>query len=93
MAKRYSLLRQSLVALPKFYNPGPCGQYYKNITITKDTTTVIRMSPQLVSLTIVILMTIEVSFVLLELPIMLLETIYSRGDDHDDRHKMIKLFL
>jgi hypothetical protein len=66
MAKRYSLLRQSLEALPKFYNPGPCGQYYKNITITKDKTTVIRMTPQHVALlTIVILMTLEVSFVLL----------------------------
>jgi hypothetical protein len=61
MAKRYSLLRQSLEALPKFYNPGPCGLYYKNITITNDTTTVIRMTPQHVALlVIVILMTIEV---------------------------------
>jgi len=38
------------------------------------------------SLTIVILMTLEVSFMLPELSIMLLENIYSSGDTHDHHH-------
>jgi hypothetical protein len=43
--------------------------------------------PQVVaSLTITILTTLEVSFTILELSLMLLDTIYSTGITHDDRH-------
>ncbi len=61
--------------------------YYKNITIVNDTSRVVRTTPQLgASLTIIILMTLEVSFMVLEssimlpeLSIILLENIYSTG--------------
>ncbi len=58
-----------------------------NVTIINNTSRIIRMTLQVVaSLTIVILMTLEVSF-------MLPENIYSTGVTHDDRHMMIKIFL
>jgi hypothetical protein len=51
------------------------------------------MMPQLgASLTIVILMTLEVSFMLLESSIRLLENIYSTGFTHDDRHLRMSYF-
>jgi hypothetical protein len=54
-----------------------------NIIIINDTSRVIRMIRQLgVSL----LMTLEVSFMLLVSLIMVLEIIYSTGVTHDDRH-------
>ncbi len=54
-----------------------------NIMIINDTSRVIRMIRQLgVSL----LMTLEVSFMLLESLIMLLENIYCAGITHDDRY-------
>ncbi len=71
-----------------------CGLYYKNITIVNDTSRVFTMTPQLgASLTIIILMTLGVSFMLLELSIMLLDNVYSTGVTHDDRHIMIKIFF
>ncbi len=80
-----------------FYDTGPRGLYYKNITIVKDTSRVFRLMPQLgASLTIVILTTLEVAFMLLESPIMLLESpimllenIYSTGVTHDALHIFI----
>jgi hypothetical protein len=42
---------------------------------------------------IAILMTLEVSFMLLELSIMLLESIYITGVIHDSCHLKIKIFL
>jgi hypothetical protein len=60
------------------------GLYYKNITIVNDTFRVIRMMPQLeASFMKVILMTLEVSFLILESSITLLENIYSTGITHD----------
>jgi len=60
------------------------GLFYKNITIVNDDSI---MTLQVVaSPTIVILMTLEVSF-------MLLANIYSRGITHDDRHVMIVIYL
>jgi hypothetical protein len=48
------------------------------------------MMPQLgASLTIVILATLEVSFLLLELSIALLENFYCKGVIHDDHHIFI----
>jgi hypothetical protein len=62
-----------------------CGLYYKNITIINDTFRVFRMMPQIAaSLTIIILMTVEVLYMLLESSIMLLEKIYSTGVTHDN---------
>ncbi len=59
----------------------------KNITIVNDTSRFVRMTPQFAtSLTIVILTTLEVPFMLLELSIMLLQNIYLAGITHDDRH-------
>ncbi len=67
-----------------------CGLYYKNTTIINDTSRVVRMTPQHgASLTIVILVTIEVSFMLLELAITLLNNIYYKGVIHDDHHIFI----
>ncbi len=58
----------------------PCGLYYKNITIVNDTSEVVKMMLQdVVSPAIVILMTLEVSFILLD-------NIFSTGITHDDRH-------
>ncbi len=46
----------------------PVAQHLKNITIVFDTSRVVRMTPQLgASLVILTLMTLEVSFMLLEL--------------------------
>jgi hypothetical protein len=51
-----------------------------------DISRVIRMMPQLgAALMIVILTTLEMSFMLLASTIMLLENIYSTGVTHDDR--------
>ncbi len=62
------------------------GLHYKNITIVNDDSTVVRMTVQVVaSPTIVILMTLEVSF-------MLLENIYITGITHDDRHMTIVIY-
>jgi len=64
-----------------------CDLYYKNITIINDTSLVVRMMPQLgASLTIIILMTLEVSFMLIDSFIMLLVNICTTGITHDD-HK------
>ncbi len=64
-----------------------CVLYYKHIMIVNDTSRVVRMMPQLgASLTIVILTTLEVSFMLLELSFMLLKNIYSTGITQDDSH-------
>ncbi len=63
-----------------------CGLYHKHTTIVNDDSRVIRMMLQVVaSPTIVILMTLELSF-------MLLENIYSTGITHDDRHMTILIF-
>ncbi len=60
------------------------GLYYKHITIVNDDSI---MTLQVVaSPTIIILMTLEVSF-------MLLANIYSRGVTHDDSHVMIVIYL
>jgi hypothetical protein len=49
--------------------------------------------PQLgASLTIVILTTLEMSFMLLETSITLLENIYSTGVTHDDHNMTIEMF-
>jgi hypothetical protein len=51
------------------------------------------MTPQLgLSLTIVILTTLEVSFMLLELSNMLQENIYSTGITHDDPYLQLTYF-
>ncbi len=56
--------------------------------ITNDTSRVVRMMPQLgASLKVIILTILEVSFMLLESSITILETIYSTGITHDDHHK------
>ncbi len=56
--------------------------------------TPLELTPQLgVSLMIIILITLEVSFMILELSIILLENIYSTGVTHDDQHMMIKTFF
>jgi hypothetical protein len=73
-----------------FYDTGPRGLYYKNITIVNDTSRVVSLMPQLgASLAIIILMTLQVAFMLLESPIMLLENIYSTGVTHDALHIFI----
>ncbi len=61
-----------------------CGLYYKHITIINDDS--IMMLQVVASPTIVILTTLEVSF-------MLLANIYSRGVTHDDHHVMIVIYL
>jgi hypothetical protein len=60
------------------------GLYYKHITIVNDDT--IMMLQVVASPTIVILTTLEVSF-------MLLANIYSGGVTHDDCHVMIVIYL
>ncbi len=61
-----------------------CGLYYKHITIVNDNSI---MALQVVaSHIIIILMTLEVSF-------MLLANIYSRGVTHDNRHVTIVIYL
>jgi hypothetical protein len=61
-----------------------CGLYYKHIMIVNDDSI---MTLQVVaSPTIVILTTLEVSF-------MLLAKIYSRGITHDNRHVTIVIYL
>ena len=63
------------------------GVYYKHITIVNDDSRVIILTLQVVaSPTIVILKTLEVSF-------MLLENIYSTGTTHDDRHMTNVIYL
>ena len=57
-----------------------CGLYYKHITIVNDNS--IMMLQVVASPMIIILTTLEVSF-------MLLANIYSRCVTHDDRHVMI----
>ncbi len=60
------------------------GLYYKHITIGNDNSI---MTFQVVaSPTIIILITLEVSF-------MLLTNFHSRGVTHDDRHVMIVIYL
>jgi hypothetical protein len=72
----------SLVSNALAYNTN--GLYYKHITIVNDDSI---MSLQVVaSPTIIILTTLEVSF-------MLLAHIYSRGITHDDHHVMIVIYL
>ncbi len=60
------------------------GLYYKHITIVNDNS--VMMLQVVASHTIVILITLEVSF-------MLLANIYSSGITHDDRHVMIIKYL
>jgi hypothetical protein len=61
-----------------------CGLYYKHITIVNDNSI---MALQVVaSHTIIILMTLEVSF-------MLPAKIYSRGVTHDNCHVTIEIYL
>jgi hypothetical protein len=76
----------SLVLTNKFQrgNFEASGLYYKHITILNDDS--IMMLQVVVSPTIVILTTLEVSF-------MLLPNIYSRGITHDDCHVMIVIYL
>jgi hypothetical protein len=70
------------------------GLYYTNITIVNDNSKVIRMIPPLgASLTIIILTTLEVSFMLLESSIMLLENIYCTGITHGDRQLQLSYFV
>jgi hypothetical protein len=72
------------------YKGQTCGLYYKHITIINDDSRVVIIIPQLgASVTIVILMTPKVSFMLLESSIMLLENIYSTGITNDDCHIFI----
>ncbi len=67
-----------------FYGTIPFGLYYKNIMIINGTSRVVRMTPKLgASVTIVILTTLEVSFMLLESSIMLLQNICSIGVTHN----------
>ncbi len=81
------LLTLIKLGLKMLYNNEPSGLYYKKIMIVNDTSRVIRIMPQLrASLTIVILMTLEVSLMLLESSIMLLNNIYSTGITYNDRH-------
>jgi hypothetical protein len=69
------------------------GLDYKNITTVNDTSRVIIMMLQLGALhRIIILTTLDVSFMLLELSIMLLENIYSTGVTHDNRHLQSSYF-
>ncbi len=60
------------------------GLYYKHITIINDDS--IMTLRVVASPTIVILTTLEVSF-------MLLTNIYSRGVTHEDRHVTIVIYL
>jgi hypothetical protein len=67
--------------------------YYKNIMIVNDTSRVVRMIPKLgASLIIIMRTTLEVSFMLLELSIVLLEGINSTGITHDDCHLRLSCF-
>jgi hypothetical protein len=70
------------------------GLYYKHITIVNDESRVVgKLTLQIVaSLMIVILMTVEVSFMFLESSIMLLENIFSTGITHDGRHLQSSYF-
>ncbi len=64
---------------------GSRGLYYKNIVIVNDISRTIRMTTQLGALHMIfILTTLELSFMLPESPIMLLENIYSTGVTHDN---------
>jgi hypothetical protein len=60
------------------------GLYYKHITIINDNS--IMMLQVVASQTIIILITLEVSF-------MLLANIYSKGVTHDDCHVTIVIYL
>ncbi len=78
--------------LAKIWQIVGCTQhlYYKNITIVNDTSRVVRMTPQLeASLTIIILITLEVLLMLLESSIMLLENIFNTGLTHHDCHLLL----
>jgi hypothetical protein len=69
--------------LSYFYSTGPCGLYYKDITIVNDT---IGLSVQVVaSPTIIIQTTLEASC-------MLSENIYGTGITHADRHLWLSYF-
>ncbi len=71
----------------------PVACFIKNITIINDTSRVIRMMPQLgASIIIVIMVTLEVIFMLLESSIMLLKFIYSTGTTHDNHHLPLSYF-
>jgi hypothetical protein len=60
-----------------------CGWYH--ISIINDNSKVVRIKPHLgASLTIVILTTLEASYIFTESPIMLLENIYSTGITNDE---------
>jgi hypothetical protein len=61
-----------------------CGLYYKHITIVNDNS--IMALQVIASPMIIILMTLEVSF-------MLLANIYSRGVTHDNCHVTIVIYL
>ncbi len=64
-----------------------CGLHHKNTMIVNDTPRVVRMTLQVVMLPmIVILMTLEVSFTLLE-------NIYCTGITHDDHNMIINIVL
>jgi len=58
--------------------------YYKHITIVNDNS--IMMLQDVASPRIIVLMTLEVSF-------MLLANIYSRGITHDNHHVTIEIYL
>ncbi len=61
-------LNQSIFNMISMANLVSCGLHYKNNMIVSDTSRVVRMTPQLESsLTIIILTTLDVSFMLLEL--------------------------
>ncbi len=68
-----------------------CSLCYKNTTIVNDTSRVIRkmivIDAPSCGATIVILTTLEVSFMLLDL-----ESIYSKGVTHDDHHLQSSYF-
>jgi hypothetical protein len=66
-----------------FVGKAACGLYYKHITIVNDDS--IMMLQVVASPTIVILTTLEVSF-------MLLANIYGRGVTHDIHHVMIIIY-
>ncbi len=66
------------------FTSDPLGLYYKHITIVNDDS--IMMLQVVASPMIIILMTLEVS-------LMLLANIISRGVTHDDCHVMIVIYL
>jgi hypothetical protein len=92
-AKKLKITKLGLsVHYTRFINSGGLfhvmwGLYYKHITIVNDNSRVIRMTLQVAtSPTILILMTLEVSF-------MPPENIYSTGLTRDDCHTMIVIYL